>query len=62
MSAGLLDQVEPPTAIEHAQERWAAYGLDLQPTEADGMWVGQCPTHRSEATVTVTAGTVSTTR
>jgi hypothetical protein len=44
------------TAIERTRQRWAAWQLDLKPTEADGVWTGQCPTHRREATVTVEEG------
>jgi hypothetical protein len=55
-TASVSDGGEPPTAIERARARWAAYELDLKPTEADGIWIGQCPTHRSlGATVKVEA-------
>jgi hypothetical protein len=44
------------TAIAHARERWAAYQLDLKPTEADGVWTGQCPFHRVEHNITIEEG------
>ena len=44
------------TPIEHARTRWAAYQLDLKPTEADGTWTGPCPVHRSEHNIVVEEG------
>jgi Protein of unknown function (DUF3631) len=52
----MSDDDDTLPAIERTRQRWAAYQLDLKPTEADGMWVGQCPTHRSEAMVRVEEG------
>jgi AAA domain-containing protein len=50
------DQNLNATSIEHTRARWAAYQLDLKPTEADGMWVGQCPIHRTEHTIRIEEG------